>query len=141
MGKVRVTPRIAIPDSEFEERFVLSSGPGGQNVNKVASAVQLRFDAARSPSLADEVRSRLLKLAGRRVTKEGVIVLEGSRFRSQERNRTDVRERLFALIREAATAPKPRKKTKPGRAANEGRLQRKKIRAAIKRLRRPPPDE
>src|SRR5947199_6691724 len=102
MSLLRVTDAIALDESELEERFVLSSGPGGQNVNKVASAVELRFDAARSPSLPDEVKQRLRALAGRRMTKDGVLVLRGKRFRDQQRNREDVRARLSDLIARAA---------------------------------------
>jgi ribosome-associated protein len=141
MGKIRLTPVIAIDEAELEERFVLASGPGGQNVNKVASAVQLRFDAGRSFSLPEDVRQRVMKLAGRRLTKEGVLVLEGSRFRSQERNRADVRERLFALIRQASLAPKKRKATTPSKASIERRLERKKKHSARKRARRKPVDD
>src|SRR4051812_26583669 len=132
---LRVNDAIAIDESELEERFVLSSGPGGQNVNKVASAVQLRFDAAHSPSLSDDVRARLKTLAGRRMTKDGVLVLQGNRFRDQLRNREDVRARLIHLIARAAFLPKRRKPTRPPRAAKEKRLQEKKVRSDVKRMR------
>jgi ribosome-associated protein len=132
MSLLRITPAIAIEESELEERFVLSSGPGGQNVNKVASAVELRFDAARSPSLSDDVRARLRTLAGRRMTKDGVLILQGNRFRDQQRNRADVRERLIDLIARAAVLPKKRRPTKPTRAAKEKRLQDKKVRGRLK---------
>jgi ribosome-associated protein len=135
MSLVRITPAIAIDESELEERFVLSSGPGGQNVNKVASAVELRFDAARSPSLSDDVRLRLRTLAGRRMTKDGVLILQGNRFRDQQRNRADVRERLIDLIARAAVRQKTRRPTKPSRAAKEKRLQDKKVRSQMKRTR------
>ena len=135
MAKIRVTPEIAIDEAELTETFVLASGPGGQNVNKVASAVQLRFDVGRSPSLSWDVRHRLVALAGRRLTKDGVLVLEGSRFRAQERNRADVRERLVQLILEAAVAPKKRRATKPSKASKEKRLERKKAHGKTKRLR------
>ena len=138
MGKIRVTPVIAIDEAELSESFVLASGPGGQNVNKVASAVQLRFDVGRSASLAWDVKQRLVALAGRRLTKDGVLVLEGSRFRDQSRNRADVRERLVALIRQASIAPKKRKATRPTKASKERRLERKKGRSSLKRQRRKP---
>jgi len=125
-----------IPESELEERFVLSSGPGGQNVNKVASAVELRFDVARSPSLPDDVKQRLRALAGRRLSKDGVLVLRGNRFRDQLRNRDDVRARLADLITRASVAPKKRKPTRPTRAARERRLTDKKSRAKLKQTRR-----
>jgi ribosome-associated protein len=124
-----------VPESELQERFVLSSGPGGQNVNKVASAVELRFDAARSPSLPDEVKQRLRALAGRRMTKDGVLVLRGKRFRDQQRNREDVRARLSDLIARAAVVPKRRKPTKPSRATRERRLTDKRSRSKLKQTR------
>jgi ribosome-associated protein len=126
---------IAIPQWELEERFVLSSGPGGQNVNKVASAVELRFDVARSPSLPDDVKRRLRTLAGRRLSKDGVLILRGNRFRDQQRNREDVRTRLADLIARAAVVPKRRKPTKPTRAARERRLTDKKSRSKLKQTR------
>ena len=140
MGKIPVTSEISLDESELEESFVLASGPGGQNVNKVASAVQLRFDLAHTLSLTWDVKQRLIVLAGRRLTKDGVLVLEGSRFRDQVRNRADVRERLIAMIRQAAVAPKKRKATKPTRASREKRLERKKARSTIKNRRRKPVD-
>ena len=133
---LRVTDAMAIDESELEERFVLSSGPGGQNVNKVASAVELRFDVARSPSLPDDVKQRLRSLAGRRLSKEGVLVLRGSRFRDQQKNRADVRARLAELIARASVAPKKRKATKPPPAARERRLTDKKVRSTLKQTRR-----
>jgi ribosome-associated protein len=132
---IRITDRLVIGAGEFQERFVRASGPGGQNVNKVATAVELRFDAARSPSLPEAVRARLLRLAGRRATREGVIVIDAQRFRTQERNRADAIERLVALVRQAAVAPKPRRATKPTRASRERRLEGKRRRADTKRLR------
>ncbi len=136
MVKIRVTAEIAIDEAELEESFVLASGPGGQNVNKVASAVQLRFDMGRSVSLPWEVKQRLGALAGRRMTKDGVLVLEASRFRDQARNRTDARERLLQLIREAAIAPKKRRSTKPTRASREKRIESKRKHSRLKRTRR-----
>src|ERR1700757_5052275 len=108
MALIAITPSISISEDELAERFVLSSGPGGQNVNKVASAVELRFDLARS-SLPPDVRARAARLAGHRMTKDGVVVIHAHRFRDQQRNREDARERLFDLIRRAAVAPKKRK--------------------------------
>src|SRR5579872_5114636 len=131
----RVTDTIAIDDAELSESFVRSSGPGGQNVNKVSSAVQLRFDARRSPSLPNDVALRLMRLAGKRLTKEGVIVIIAQQHREQERNRADARERLFELIRQAAVRPVPRRATRPSRAEKRKRLEGKKHRSAIKRLR------
>ena len=116
---LRVSPRIAIPDHELVEHFIRASGPGGQKVNKVATAVELRFDIDRSASLPPGVAERLKRIAGRRVTKDGVLVLRAERFRTQERNRADARERLVRLIRRAAVPAKPRLKTKPTRASIE----------------------
>ncbi|HSC19449.1 MAG TPA: alternative ribosome rescue aminoacyl-tRNA hydrolase ArfB [Rhizomicrobium sp.] len=135
MSDLVAAPGIAIPDSELVERFVLASGPGGQNVNKVASAVELRFDVTRSPSLPDDVKQRLRRLAGRRLSKDGVLVLRGSRFRDQQKNRADVRARLAELIAEASIAPKKRKATKPTRASRERRLTEKKSRSRLKQTR------
>ena len=132
---VRVTPRVWLEESELQEMFVRAPGPGGQNVNKVASAVQLRFDVAASPSLPEDVRERLRRLAGRRLTAAGVLVIEAHRYRTQLRNREDARERLFALIRHAAVPPKPRKATKPSAATRERRLREKRLRAQLKRAR------
>jgi ribosome-associated protein len=133
---IRITPSISIGEGELEEHFIRASGPGGQNVNKLASAVQLRFDVRRSPSLPEDVRARLERLAGRRLTREGVLVINAQRYRTQERNRDDARERLVDLIRRAAVVPAPRRPTKPSALARERRLQSKKHRAAIKGLRR-----
>jgi ribosome-associated protein len=130
-----ITPSISIDESELDERFIRASGPGGQNVNKVSSAVQLRFNVARSPSIPSEVRERLLRLAGRQVSAEGVLVIIARRFRTQERNRLDARERLADLIRRASERPKPRRKTAPSRASKQRRLEQKRLRAAVKRRR------
>jgi ribosome-associated protein len=135
---IRVTPFIAIDEREIEEKFVRASGPGGQNVNRVATAVQLRFDVVNSTSLPEDVRERLVRLAGRRVTQEGVLVIEARRYRSQERNRQDARERLVALIRRAAERPKARRKTHPPVKSKKRRLEEKRRRGSLKRLRRPP---
>jgi ribosome-associated protein len=133
---------IAIDEGELEERFILASGPGGQNVNKVASAVQLRFDARRSKSLPDDVRHRLERLAGGRLTNEGVIVVTAARFASQERNRADARARLAELIRRATIAPKPRRPTRVPAAAKRERLEAKVRRSRIKAARgRPAADD
>jgi ribosome-associated protein len=141
MSKIRVTPHIVLDENELEETFVLASGPGGQNVNKVSSAVQLRFNAARSPALSEPVRFRLMRLAGSRLTKDGVIVLTSRRFRDQNRNRADARERLVELIRAAAVTPRKRIATKPSRAAKEKRLQHKKKHAELKRKRGRPRED
>jgi ribosome-associated protein len=135
----RVTHTIAIDDDELDEQFVRASGPGGQNVNKLSSAVQLRFDVRRSPNLPGDVRARLERLAGRRLTREGVLIISAQRHRTQERNRQDARERLIELIRRAAIAPIPRRATRPTAGSRERRLQSKKHRSSIKGLRQGKP--
>jgi ribosome-associated protein len=132
---IEITPSIAIAESELEEEFIRSPGPGGQNVNKVSSAVQLRFDVAHSPSLPEDVRQRLMTLAGRRLTTEGVLLITARRFRTQERNRQDARARLIELVRRAAEPPKTRRPTRPSRAAKARRLEEKRRRGGIKRSR------
>jgi ribosome-associated protein len=141
MARIAVTPEISIGEEELHESFVLASGPGGQNVNKVSSAVQLRFDVARSPSLDEAVRARLTAAAGQRLTKDGVLVITARAHRSQERNRAEALERLVELIRRAAVPPKPRRATKPSRAVKRRRLEGKKIRANLKRTRGPVRDD
>ncbi len=131
-----VTRTLRIPEAELEERFIRSSGPGGQNVNKVATAVQLRFDVRRSPFLAEDVRERLLTQEKNRITEDGVLIIEARRYRSQERNRQDARERLIKVLRRAIVPPKPRKRTRPTRASNLKRLEDKKRRGERKRQRR-----
>ncbi len=136
---IRITPRISLEDSEVSEEFMRASGPGGQNVNKVETAVRLRFNAAQSPSLPEPVRARLLRLAGARLTREGVIIIEAQRYRTQERNRADALERLVDLIREAAAPPPPpRIKTKPTYGSKLRRLEGKKQRGDIKAMRGKP---
>ena len=130
---LEIDDKLAIPDAELVERFVRSSGPGGQNVNKVATAVELRFDIAASPSLPEPVRARLLAKRDRRVTDEGVLVLSAQRFRTQDRNREDARDRLRAFIESGLRAPKPRIATRPSRAAKQRRLDEKRGRSTIKR--------
>jgi ribosome-associated protein len=136
---LEVSDSIQIDEAELEETFIRSPGPGGQHVNKTATAVQLRFDVENSASLSDVIRVRLKSLAGRRLTKEGVLVIESSRHRSQEKNRQDARNRLVELIRQAARPTRKRKLTRPPSGAVERRLQSKRRRAMVKRNRRLPP--
>jgi ribosome-associated protein len=136
---IPIANHIAIDEAELEEHFVRASGPGGQNVNKLASAVELRFDVRKSPSLPEPVRARLMRLAGRRLTKEGVLVIRAERHRTQERNRADARARLIDLIRRAAVKPRRRIATKPSQAAKQRRLEAKVLRGRLKRTRRERP--
>lgn len=138
---IKINDSVSLDPAEIEERFVLAGGPGGQNVNKVASAVQLRFDLRHSPSLPAGLRARAERLAGKRLTKEGELVITANRFRSQERNREDALERLVELLRQAAIPPKPRRATRPTAAARRRRLETKGQRGETKKLRRPPPRE
>ena len=131
-----ITPNISIDEREISEEFVRSSGPGGQNVNKVATAVKLRFDVLRSPSLPDEVRRRLIRLAGKKMTRKGELIIDARRFRTQEMNRKDAIDRLIGLVRKAVYKPKPRFKTKPTLASRERRMETKHKRSGIKQARK-----
>jgi ribosome-associated protein len=133
---LQITPRLGIDDSELEESFIAASGPGGQNVNKVATAVQLRFNLFKCESLPPGVKSRVQTLAGRRLNNDGVIVITANRFRTQLQNRSDARARLFEMIKEAAVAPVFRKPTRPTKASKTRRLEAKSVRSETKRLRR-----
>jgi len=130
---IQVTPSIVIPESEISERFVRASGPGGQNVNKVSTAVELRFDPSQSTSIPADARDRLRALAGSRMTADGVVVIDARRHRTQAQNREDARERLADLVRQALVKPRRRRKTKPGKAAIERRIETKKRRSDTKR--------
>jgi len=134
---IYITPTIAIDESEIKQEFIRSSGPGGQNVNKVSTAVQLRFNIANSPSLPDDVRKRLAHLAGRRITENGELIINARRFRTQERNRQDAFDRLVKLIRKASERPKVRRKTRPTLESKRRRLEAKRHRSEAKRMRRP----
>lgn len=132
---IRINPQIELDEREIQEDFVRASGPGGQNVNKVSTAVQLRFDVAHSPSLPEPVRARLAILAGRRLTRDGVLIIEAERYRSQRRNRDDALERLIELIREACEVDKPRRPTRPTLASKKRRLESKQRQGETKKLR------
>ena len=136
---IRITDSISIDESELHESFVRSSGPGGQNVNKLSTAVQLRFDVRQSPSLPNDVAVRLMRLGGKRMTKDGVLVLIAQNHRTQERNRAEAQERLIDLIRQAAVRPVPRRATKPTKASKQRRIESKKRRANVKALRQSRP--
>ncbi|MBW2059419.1 MAG: aminoacyl-tRNA hydrolase [Deltaproteobacteria bacterium] len=134
---IRVTADISIDPDEIQFDFIRASGPGGQNVNKVATAVQLRFDVVHSPSISEEVRYRLFRLAGGRITREGILIIDARRFRSQEQNRRDAVERLVEIIRKAAEKPRNRKRTRPTGVSRKRRLEEKRRRGGTKRMRRP----
>ena len=137
---IAITPRISIDEAEIQEEFIRASGPGGQNVNKLSTAVQIRFDVRLTPNLPEAVRARLERLAGRRLTKDGVIVMTAQRYRTQDRNRQDARERLVELIRQATEAPTLRRATRPTLASKRRRLDSKARRATLKDQRGPPRD-
>ncbi len=138
MARLKISDTLSIDETELSERFVLSSGPGGQNVNKVSTAVELRFSVRESPSLPDGLKARLIRIAGSRMTQEGVLVIDAQRFRSQQRNRDDAVERLFEMIRTAAEVPKPRRPTRPSLGAKKRRLESKAVRSGTKTMRRKP---
>jgi ribosome-associated protein len=138
MGSIEIDASLSIDDSEVRLEFVRASGPGGQNVNKVSSAVQLRFDVRGSPSLPEDVRLRLIRLAGKRVTDDGVLIIDARRYRTQEHNRMDAVERFVALVRKALEPPPTRRRTRPGPAARAARLEEKRRRSGIKRRRQVP---
>jgi ribosome-associated protein len=141
MAMIPINSKIAIGEEEIEESFIRASGPGGQNVNKVSSAVQLRFDVLHSPTLPKEVRVRLIRIAGKKMTRDGVLIITAQRHRSQDHNRKDALERLVDMIRLAAIRPTLRKPTTPTRSSRHKRLQVKKLRGTVKKLRRERPSE
>ena len=134
--EIKITDQLAIDENEIRYDYIQSSGPGGQNINKVATAVQLRFDVRRSPSLPEDVRLRLERLAGKRLSEDGVLIIEAHRYRTQEHNRQDAIDRLVAMVRRATEKPKPRKKTRPTAESRQKRLDEKRRRGEIKSLRR-----
>lgn len=138
---IRITRTFAIPEREVEEKFIQSSGPGGQNVNKVATAVQLRFDINASNTLTNPIKKRLHQVARNKITRDGILIVEASNHRTQDRNRKAARRKFAHILRNALRPPKKRKKTKPSRAANERRLKDKHIRSRKKELRKSPPPE
>ncbi|HET8552929.1 MAG TPA: alternative ribosome rescue aminoacyl-tRNA hydrolase ArfB [Gammaproteobacteria bacterium] len=138
---IKINHNLTILEDALEFNFIRASGPGGQNVNKVATAVQLRFDVRHAESLPEDIRARAIRLAGRRATKDGVIVIEAKRYRTQERNRDDAIERLVRLLQRATVVPKPRKKTKVSRAAKKKRVEQKRTQGNKKNLRKRPPVE
>jgi len=141
VARLRITDHLSLDEAELSERFVLSSGPGGQNVNKVSTAVELRFSVRDSPSLPDGIKLRLIRLAGSRMTQDGVLVISAQRFRSQQRNREDAQLRLFEMIRQAADPPKRRRATRPSLGSKERRLESKGVRSGTKAMRRRPEHE
>ena len=141
MALIQITNRLAIDERELEESFIQASGPGGQNVNKVATAVQLRFDARNSPSLSADVRARLWKLAGKRITQDGILLIVAREHRTQERNRATARQKLIDLLKAATVQPRVRKATKPSKASKERRLQSKTRRSGVKKLRQSRTDD
>jgi ribosome-associated protein len=138
---IEITPGLKIDENEIQVDYVRASGPGGQNVNKVSTAAQLRFDVRNSPSLAPEVKERLIQLAGSRVTEDGILIIEAKRYRTQEQNRLDAVQRLVALVQQALVEPKLRRKTRPSRTSSAARVDEKKRRGGIKRIRRFVPGE
>lgn len=138
---IEIIPSLSIDESEIQLEFTRSSGPGGQNINKVSTAVRLRFDVIHSPSLPFDVKERLIQIASSRVTNDGILILDAHQYRTQEQNRADAILRLTDLIRQAARPPKPRKKTRPSAAANAKRLEEKRKRSEVKKMRRYTPGE